>query len=123
MKKFWNATKICASIIIDNFYFPQGSQTIRQKFTKKPSVADPVAVFHTAQGLPFQGASHLMKTNTTGVPEVGICSGMTKNKSCIAAKPLLRAALVEGDQTTLPMVKRQLGGLSFKQNGQRFWKF
>lgn len=58
-KKFWNATKMCVSIIIGNFYFPQGSQSIRKKLTKKPSVADPVVVFHIAQGLPFQGASTL----------------------------------------------------------------
>lgn len=61
MKKFWNATKMSVSMIIDYFYFPQGSQSIRQKLTKKPSVADPGVVFHTAQGLPFQGTSTLWK--------------------------------------------------------------
>lgn len=54
-----------------------------------------------------------MKTNTR-VTEVGICSGMTKNKSCVAAKLLLGAALVGGDQTTLPMVKRPIGRFEFQ---------
>lgn len=87
---------------------------MRQKFIKKPSVADPIAAFHTAQGLPFQAASHLSKTNTTAVPEAGICSGMTKTKSCGAAKLLLGAALVGGDQTTLSMVKRPMERFEFQ---------
>jgi len=43
------------------------------------------------------------------VPEAGICSGMTNNSSRAAGKPLLGAALVRCDQTTLPMPNKTTG--------------